>query len=99
MYDNDEITAVTKIPFLDLLFTSNGSFHQAQATLSDQANQTLFQLYKKLYSLSNLNVSTIFDLFDKFVSPVLDYACEVWGFPTALDIERVHLYFYTPARS
>ena len=93
MYGNDEITAVTKIPFLGLLFTSNGSFHQAQATLSDQANKALFQLYKKLYSFSNLNVSTILDLFDKFVSPVLNYACEVWGFHTAPDIERVHLHF------
>ena len=46
-YCNDEITAVTKIPFLGLLFTSNGSFHQAQATLSDQANKALFQLCKK----------------------------------------------------
>ena len=35
----------------------------------------------------------ILDLFDKFVSPVLNYACEVWGFHTALDIERVHLNF------
>ena len=93
MYGNEEITAVTKIPFLGLLFTSNGSFHQAQATLSDQANKALFQLYRKLHPFSNLDVSTILDLFDKFVSPVLNYACEVWGFHTALDIERVHLNF------
>ena len=46
-----------------------------------------------MYSFSNLNVSTILDLFDKFVSPVLNYACEVWGFHTALEIERVHRHF------
>ena len=46
-----------------------------------------------MYYFSNLNVSTILDLFDKFVSPVLNYACEVWGFPIALDIERVDLHF------
>ena len=93
MYGNEEITAVTKIPFLSLLFTSNGSFHQAQATLSDQANKALFQLYMKLHPFSNLDVSIILDPFDKFVSPVLNYACEVWGFHTDLDIERVHLNF------
>ena len=93
MYGNEEITAVTKIPFLGLLFTSNWSFHQAQATLSDEANKALFQLYRKLHHFSNLDVSTILDLFDKFVSPVLNYAFEVWGFHAALDIERVHLSF------
>ena len=41
MYGNDEITAVTKNPFLGLLFTYNVTFHQAQATLSDQANKAL----------------------------------------------------------
>ena len=71
-------------------FTSNGLFHQAQSTLPDQANKALFQLYRKLHPFSNLNVSTILDLFDKFVSPVLNYACEELGFHTALDIERVH---------
>ena len=93
MYGNEEITAVTKIRFLDLLFTSNGSFHQAQATLSGQANKAPFQLYWKLHPFSNLDVSTVLDLFDKFVSPVLNYDCKVWGFHTALDIERVHLHF------
>ena len=34
MYGNEEITAVTKIPFLGLLFTFNGSFHQAQGPVS-----------------------------------------------------------------
>ena len=47
-----------------------------------------------MYYFSNLNVSTILDLFDKFVSPVLNYACEVWGFHIALDIEFVDLHFY-----
>ena len=30
------------------------------------------------------------------VYPVLNYACEVWGLHTALDIERVHLHFVNP---
>ena len=29
------------------------------------------------------------DLFDKFISPILNYGCEVWGFHAAADIERM----------
>ena len=33
------------------------------------------------------------ELFDKLVLPILTYGCEVWGFHTAISIERVHLQF------
>ena len=31
---------------------------------------------------------------DKYISPILNYACEVWGFHKALDIEQVQLCFF-----
>ena len=30
------------------------------------------------------------DLFDKFIVPVLTYACEMWGFHPSIQIERIH---------
>ena len=33
------------------------------------------------------------DLFDKLISPILNYGSEVWGFAKADNIERVHLQF------
>jgi len=33
------------------------------------------------------------DLFDKLVSPILNYACDVWGFVKGNAIERVYLQF------
>ena len=33
------------------------------------------------------------DLFDKLVSPILNFGSEVWGFAAAANIERVHLRF------
>ena len=35
----------------------------------------------------------MFGLFDSFVTPILNYACEVWGFIRADNIERVHRKF------
>ena len=33
------------------------------------------------------------DLFDKLITPILNYASEVWGFDHGKAIERVHLQF------
>ena len=33
------------------------------------------------------------ELFDKMVSPILNYSCEVWGFIEGSAIERVHMQF------
>lgn len=32
-------------------------------------------------------------IFDSMVLPILCYGCEVWGFHSALDVERIHLKF------
>ena len=34
------------------------------------------------------------DLFDKFIDPILNYGCEVWGFHNSPDIEKIQLRFY-----
>lgn len=41
----------------------------------------------------NLNVETMFSLFDTYVSSILNYGCEVWGNHSACDIEKIHLEF------
>ena len=38
-------------------------------------------------------VNIMFNLFDSFVGSILNYSCEVWGFATAENIERVHRKF------
>ena len=37
--------------------------------------------------------AVMFNLFDPFVLSILNYSCEVWGFYTAQNIERVHRKF------
>lgn len=92
-YGENPIQVNSRIPYLGMVFTSNGLFSQTQTTLADQANKALFQLYKILATYRNLNISVAIDLFDKFITPILNYSCEVWGFHAAPDIERVHLGF------
>ena len=57
---------------------------------SEQSN---FQLHKLLLRFKGITLWAALDLFDKFITPILCYGCEVWGFHSATDIERVHLSF------
>ena len=55
--------------------------------------QNNFQLHKILLRFKSIILSAALDLFDKLITPILCYGCEVWGFHSAPDIERVHLSF------
>ena len=88
-----ELEIVGKFSYLGIVFTSGGSFSEAQNTLAGQAQKAIFKLNKYLYSFVNISVKHTLELFDKLVSPILNYYCEVWGFCTANKIERVHTKF------
>ena len=74
-------------------FSSNGLITQAQCKLADQAYKSLFLLNKKLDNFKDLKPFVAIDLFDKYISPVLSYSSEVWGFHKAPEIEQVQLNF------
>ena len=84
-----------KISNLGILFQRFFFFlKNSQATLADQTSKALFQLHRKtLHKFKNVPVSLTLDLFDKFISPILNYVSEVWGFHSAPEIERIHLTF------
>ena len=84
---------IRSLSYLIIVFSSNGKVVKTQATLADQANKAIFQLHKILNRSKTLRVSLALDLFDKLITPILCYGCEVWGFHPAPDIERVHLSF------
>ena len=92
-FGDTKLIVTNKIPYLGLLLTSNGLFHQTQLTLAAQANKAVFLLYRRLQGFINLKPEFMLDLFDKFITPVLNYGCEVWGFHQAPSIENVHLKF------
>ena len=92
-YGETLIPVCSRIPYLGLVFSSNGSYSRTQSTLADQANKAIFQLHKILLRFKGITVSAALDLFDKLITPILRYGCEVWGFHSAPDIERVHLSF------
>ena len=53
----------------------------------------MYALRNNVSQLVDPDVNMLLNLFDKMVTPVLSYGCEVWGFHTSSAIERVHLKF------
>ena len=92
-YGDINLEIVRKFTYLGIVFTSGGSFAEAQATLSGQAQKAIFSMKKYLNKFVNVTPSHYLQLFDKLVAPILIYASEVWGFAKAAHIERVHLLF------
>ena len=93
IYNGLNIEIVEKFSYLGIVLTSGGSFSNCQTTLAGQAQKAVFALNKYMYSFVNITPKHHLDLFDKLVTPILNYGCEVWGFSQARVIERVHLQF------
>ena len=92
-YNENELEIVKHFQFLGVVFSTGGSFTEAQTTLSGQAQKAIFKLNKYLHNFVNIPVKHYLELFDKLVLPILCYGCEVWGFCKADKIEKVHLQF------
>ena len=92
-FNGENIEIVKQFSYLGIVYTSGGSCHQTQKTLSGQALKAIFAMNKYLYKFTHLKPLHVLDLFDKLVSPILNYGSEVWGFHKAPAIESVHLQF------
>jgi (p)ppGpp synthase/HD superfamily hydrolase len=92
-YNNEKLEVVKHFKFLGVVFSANGSFTEAQNTLCGQAEKAIFKLHKYLHKFCQIPTKHYLELFDKLVTPILNYGCEVWGFCKADKIERVHLKF------
>ena len=48
---------------------------------------------KYLHKFTSLSVQHRLDLFEKLITPILNYGSQVWGFAHGACIERVHFQF------
>ena len=76
-----------------ITFTPGGSFQHTQSALVGQAQKAIFKMNKHIYKFTYINPSHKLELFDKLISPIVNYSSEVWGFTNAPSIERTHLQF------
>ena len=79
-YEGEVLEIVKSFEYLGIVFTVGGSFSETQTTLAGQAQKAIFKLNKYLYKFTYISPEHKLDLFDKLMSPILSYSCEVWGF-------------------
>ncbi len=90
-YKGRNIDVVNCFKYLGIVFAKSGKFNIAQKTLAEQATKGLFTLKRYTNKFVNLSPEMAVQLFDVFITPILCYGSEVWGFHRADAIERVHL--------
>lgn len=78
--------------YLGVTFNYNGNFNTARKKLLDQAQKSLYGLFRKIQNIS-IPIDLQLKLFDSLVTPILLYSAEVWGFENKGNIEKMHLQF------
>lgn len=64
--------------YLGIVFSSSGLFNQDKEELYKKALKTVFKLQRCL-SISSPSISTMINLIDHMVKPILTYSSEIWG--------------------
>ena len=76
MFGNSKIEVVFEYNYLGIIFNYNGNFTKAIKSLYDKGSKAMFSLLRKSRSLQ-LPIDLQLHLFDKVVTPVILYGCEV----------------------
>ncbi|XP_060582312.1 uncharacterized protein LOC132738738 [Ruditapes philippinarum] len=91
-YKGIKIDVVESFTYLGFMVSTGGSFKRGIDTLSGKAGKAVHSLYTLTRGM-DIPINIQFHLFDSYVSPILCYSSEIWGFSKADTIERVHRKF------
>ena len=91
-YRGKSIEQLPTFNYVGIVFTSNGTFHNAIKTLFGKANRALSDLFT-ITRGKEIPLTIMLDLFDSFVASIMYYSSEVWGFLTSELVERLHRKF------
>ena len=91
-YNGNLVEVINNLSYQGMLFNYNGKFNVTQQHIAAQGKKALFCLMKEVQK-HNFNVPTLLSLFDIYVSPVLNYCSEIWGYMKAQEIEKIHTMF------
>ena len=71
-YKHEKLEIIKSFMYLDVFFTTGGSFNATYDLLHGQALKSLFKLKSYLIRFPNMTVIHKLDLFDKLIEPILN---------------------------
>ena len=80
--------------YLGIIFSTKLKWTLAKKTLAGQARKAIDLIFRYHYQCGFLPVGAAKILFDKIITPILLYGCEVWGSEYCDQIVNVQFYFY-----
>ena len=78
--------------YLGTVFNYTGTFVLNQETIAGKGLKALNVLLNNTKHYK-FKPSALCQLFDSFVSSILNYGCEIWGYTKSKELERIHLKF------
>lgn len=78
--------------YLGIIFMSNGSFSENMIKLLGKGRKAMYSMLRKCRS-SGLPIDIQLKMVDTMVSPILLYACEVWGYENNDAVESLFYNF------
>ena len=81
-YNGEETEIVNSFNYLGMVVSSGGTFIKATSMLAGKALKAMNALFS-IKKHMQVPINIMFNLFDSFVQPILNYSCEIWGFATA----------------
>ena len=87
-----EIEVSEDYVYLGVTFAYNGIFNRAIDKQINKARRAMFALLDKAKTL-HLPLDIVLELFDRCVTPILLYGCEIWGWTNTKPIEIFHRNF------
>ena len=82
MYGGEEIEIVNSFNYLGIVLSSGGTYIKATNMLTGKALKAMNALFS-ITETMQVPIKIMFNLFDAFVQPILNYGFEIWGFATA----------------
>lgn len=90
--NGSNIEVVDSFCYLGIRFYYTGNMNFSVKCLNDQALKAYNNLLS-VFSRLNLDMKTMFSMFDSLVAPILLYGSEVWGAYSIKEVDKLHLRF------
>ena len=91
-YGKEQIETVNSYKYLGYTFTTKLSTEIATAEFAGRAKGKIISIFKALFKIGKINISTFFHLYDCQVKPMILYAAEIWGNNIQYTLEKAHMF-------